>query len=102
MSEVVQQSGDGNNNSDIMASPNKQKLNSMVLGDGSFESMMKERSKVSTDYCYIGILYICILFLCYVAIHTDLWGVYPSIFSIVYLNQSVHFQYFQCIYNKNI
>ena len=51
MSEVAQQSGAAdsstNFNSEIMASPNKQKLNSMVLGDGSFESMMKERSKVS-------------------------------------------------------
>ena len=34
--DATQQSSavDGNNNSDIMASPNKQKLNSMVLGDG--------------------------------------------------------------------
>ena len=52
MSEVAQESGaaDGNKLSEIiMASPNKQKLNSMVLGDGRFEEMMKERSKVSTD-----------------------------------------------------
>ena len=50
MSEELQQFGaaDGSTSSEIMPSPNKQKLNSMVLGDGSFEAMMKERSKVST------------------------------------------------------
>ena len=49
MSEVAQQSENDDNGrgSEIIASPNKQKLNSMVLGDGSFESMMKDRSKVS-------------------------------------------------------
>jgi hypothetical protein len=34
---------------EITVSPAKQKLNSMVLGDGSFEALMKERSKVSTS-----------------------------------------------------
>ena len=29
-------------------SPHQEKLNSMVLGDGGFEAMMKERSKVSS------------------------------------------------------
>ena len=57
MSEDAQQSGaaDGSNSNNseiIMASPNKQKLNSMVLGDGTFETMMKERSKVSTSTIY--------------------------------------------------
>ena len=30
-------------------SPHQEKLNSMVLGDGGFEAMMKERSKVSSS-----------------------------------------------------
>ena len=54
MSEDAQQSASAvsNNSEIIMASPNKQKLNSMVLGDGTFETMMKERSKVSTSTIY--------------------------------------------------
>ena len=87
MSEVAQQSGaaDGSTSSEIMASPNKQKLNSMVLGDGSFESMMRERSKVSTDIITLVFHVICIMFsLCCVAIHSNLW-VYCLMFSIVYL-----------------
>ncbi len=39
--------GDNENNAIVYPSPHQKKLGSMVVGDGGFESMMKERSRVS-------------------------------------------------------
>ena len=73
MNEPQSRSGfdnDGiNGNVLVMPSPGQKKLSSMVLGDGNFEEMMKERSRVSFDvlqrnshlmphlYAYITFIY---------------------------------------------
>ena len=60
MNKAQQQSSydDGNikRNAIITSTPEQKKLGSMVLGDGGFEAMMKERSKVST-IMYILFMY---------------------------------------------
>ena len=60
MNKAQQQStyDDGNSkrNAIITSTPEQKKLGSMVLGDGGFEAMMKERSKVST-IMYILFMY---------------------------------------------
>ena len=60
MNKAQQQStyDDGNikRNAIITSTPEQKKLGSMVLGDGGFEAMMKERSKVST-IMYILFMY---------------------------------------------
>jgi hypothetical protein len=59
---------DENNAGDIITSPSpaRKKLDSMVLGDGSFEALMKERSKVRYVCCLIcGVVFsllICTLY----------------------------------------
>jgi len=39
--------GGNESNAIVYPSPHQKKLGSMVVGDGGFESMMKERSRVS-------------------------------------------------------
>ena len=48
--------GDIKINAMITSTPEQKKLSSMVLGDGNFEAMMKERSKVGA-IIYILFIY---------------------------------------------